>query len=180
MLAPVPPAQPSDDGLIRTPPHNFEAEQALLGAILMNNRALERVAEFLRPEHFADPVHGRIFESCLTLTGRNQIASPVTLKTYMSSDQGLKEMGGDAYLVRLAGSAASIINAEDYGRLVFDLHLRRALIAVGEDMVNDAFEPDAERDATVQIEGAEQKLFELATSGQTEGGFKSLDRKSVV
>ena len=173
MLAPVPPAQPSDDGLIRTPPHNFEAEQALLGAILMNNRALERVAEFLRPEHFADPVHGRIFESCLTLTGRNQIASPVTLKTYMSSDQGLKEMGGDAYLVRLAGAAASIINAEDYGRLVFDLHLRRALIAVGEDMVNDAFEPDAERDATVQIEGAEQKLFELATSGQTEGGFKS-------
>jgi replicative DNA helicase len=173
MLAPVPPAQPSDDGLIRNPPHNFEAEQALLGAILMNNRALERVSEFLRPEHFADPVHGRIYESCLALTGRNQIATPVTLKTYMASDQGLREMGGDSYLVRLAGSAATIINAEDYGRLVFDLHLRRALIGVGEDMVNDAFEADPDRDAVTQIEGAEQKLFDLATSGQAEGGFKS-------
>jgi replicative DNA helicase len=174
MLAPVPPAQPpQDDGLIRTPPHNFEAEQALLGAILMNNRALEKVSEFLRPEHFADAAHGRIYEACLALTGRNQIATPVTLKTFLANDQGLRELGGDAYLVRLAGSAATIINAEDYGRLVFDLHLRRALIGVGEDMVNDAFEADLDHDAITQIEGAEQKLFELATTGQAEGGFKS-------
>jgi len=163
---------PPDDGMQRTPPHNFEAEQALLGAILMNNRALERVSEFLLPEHFADPVHGRIFGACLVLTGRNQIATPVTLKTYLASDQGLKELGGDTYLVRLAGAATTIINATDYGRLVFDLHLRRALIGVGEDMVNDAFEADLERDAIAQIEGAEQKLFDLATTGQSEGGFK--------
>jgi replicative DNA helicase len=174
MLAPMPFSQPpADDGLNRTPPHNFEAEQALLGAILMNNRALERVSEFLRPEHFADPVHGRIYEACLSLTSRNQIATPVTLKTYLATDAGLKELGGDAYLVRLAGSAATIINAEDYGRLVFDLHLRRALIGLGEDMVNDAFEGDLDHDAVTQIESAEQKLFDLATTGQAEGGFKS-------
>src|SRR5579859_6074227 len=173
MLAPVQfPAPSGMDGLERTPPHNFEAEQALLGAILMSNRALERVAEFLRPEHFADPVHGRIYDSCLTLTGRNQIATPVTLKTYLGQDQGLKELGGDDYLMRLAGAAASIINAEDYGRLIFDLALRRELIGVGEDMVNDAFEPDMEVDAVQQIERAEQQLFKLATSGQAEGGFK--------
>jgi replicative DNA helicase len=173
MLTPLPFPQPSvDDGLQRSPPHNFEAEQALLGAILMNNRALERVSEFLRPEHFADPVHGVIYDACLALTLRNQIATPVTLKTYLANHQGLKDLGGDSYLVRLAGAAATIINAEDYGRLVFDLHLRRALIGVGEDMVNDAFEADLERDAVAQIEIAEHKLFDLATTGQVEGGFK--------
>ena len=169
----MPLAQPSnEEGLIRTPPHNFEAEQALLGAILMNNRALERVSEFLRPEHFADPVHGAIYEACLGLTGRGQIATPVTLKTYMANHAGLKEMGGDGYLVRLAASAATIINAEDYGRLVFDLHLRRALIGVGEDMVNDAFEAQIADDAIGQIERAEQQLFNLASAGQADGGFK--------
>jgi len=174
MLAPVQfPAPSGTEGLDRTPPHNFEAEQALLGAILMSNRSLERVSEFLRPEHFADPVHGRIYEACMTLTGRNQIATPVTLKTYIGQDEGLKELGGDAYLMNLAGAAASIINAEDYGRLIFDLALRRQLIGVGEDMVNDAFEPDMEVDAVQQIERAEQKLFELATTGQAEGGFKA-------
>ena len=71
MLSPVAFPEPSaDDGPLRTPPHNFEAEQALLGAILMNNRALERVSEFLRPDHFADPVHGRIYDACLALTRR--------------------------------------------------------------------------------------------------------------
>ena len=173
MLAPVPfPASPGAEGLDRSPPHNFEAEQALLGAILMSNRSLERVAEFLRPEHFADPVHGRIYEACQLLNGRNQIATPVTLKTYLSQDAGLKELGGDAYLMNLAAAAVSIINAEDYGRLIFDLALRRELIGVGEDIVNDAFEPDMELDASQQIEHAEQKLFKLATSGQAEGGFK--------
>jgi len=83
----------------RQPPHNFEAEQALLGAILMSNRAIERVAEFLRPEHFASGVHGRVYDACLTLTGRNQIATPVTLKNYLAQDEGLKELGGDRYTV---------------------------------------------------------------------------------
>jgi len=173
MLAPLQfPSSSGTEGLERSPPHNFEAEQALLGAILMSNRSLERVSEFLRPEHFAEPVHGRIYESCLTLTGRNQIATPVTLKTYLAQDAGLKELGGDRYLMDLANSAASIINTEDYARLIFDLALRRELIGVGEDMVNDAFEPDMEVDAVQQIERAEQALFKLATSGQAEGGFK--------
>jgi replicative DNA helicase len=173
MLAPITFPHVPDDALNRAPPHNFEAEQALLGAILMNNRALERVSEFLLPAHFADAVHGRIYDACVGLTARGQVASPVTLKTYLATDAGLKDLGGDGYLTRLAGAAASIINAEDYGRLIFDLHLRRSLIGVGEDMVNDAFEPDLAHDAINQIEIAEQKLFELATTGQAEGGFKA-------
>jgi replicative DNA helicase len=173
MLTPLPVRE--DEPPVRTPPHNFEAEQALLGTLLMNNRAIEAVAEFLRPEHFADAVHGRIYDACLALSMRNQIANPVTLKTYLAGDPGLAELGGDAYLARLAGAGTTIINAKDYGRLVFDLHLRRELIALGEDMVNDAFEPDIEIGANDQIEVAEQRLFDLATTGQAEGGFRSFN-----
>ena len=168
-----------DDAAARTPPHNYEAEQALLGAVLMNNRALERVSEFLRPEHFADPVHGRIYDACQILTARNQLANPVTLKTLLGQDRGLQELGGDAYLAGLAAGAATIINSEAYGRLIFDLHLRRELIALGEDVVNEAFEPNLESDATIQIEQAEQRLFDLATSGQAEGGFQPF-KKSLI
>lgn len=174
MLAPLSIApKPLDDLPIRTPPHNYPAEQALLGAILMSNRALERVSEFLAPEHFADPVHGRIYAAAVALGSRNQIANPVTLKTYLADDSGLAELGGDAYLARLAGAAATVINAEDYGRLIFDLHLRRELIGLGEDLVNDAYTPDIEHDARNQIEDAEQKLFDLASKGQAEGGFEA-------
>jgi replicative DNA helicase len=172
-------AQVPGTGLPRTPPHNYEAEQALLGAILMNNRALDKVSEFLRPEHFADPVHGKIYEACLALSVKNQIANPITLKSYLAADQGLQELGGDAYLARLAAAAAVIINAEDYGRLVFDLHLRRELIGLGEDVVNDAFETNPELDASEQIEVAEQRLFELATAGQPESGFQPFSRSLI-
>ncbi|CAA7614935.1 replicative DNA helicase [Magnetospirillum sp. UT-4] len=167
---------PSNEGAtFRTPPHNFEAEQALLGALLLNNRAFEKVAEFLRPEHFAEPAHGRIFAACAKLVERGQIANPVTLKTYFESDGGLAEIGGTAYLAQLANSVVSIINAEDYGKLIHDLHLRRELIALGEDLVNHAFEPTIETSAMEQIGKAEAQLYELATTGQTEGGFETFN-----
>src|SRR5258707_858975 len=134
-------------GLERTPPHNDEAEMALLGAILHNNRAFERVADFLRPEHFGSRVHGRIFEAISKLVDRGQIADPITLKQYFEADSDLSEVGGYAYLMRLAGSVASIVNAEDYGRTVHDLHLRRQLISLGEDIVNDAYRDDLDNEA---------------------------------
>ena len=155
----------------RTPPHNIEAEQALLGAILVNNAAYHRVAEFLLPEHFAEGVHGRIFAAIGKLIERGQIANPVTLKNLFDQDGALQEIGGAQYLVRLAAAVITIINAQDYGRTIYDLYLRRQLIAIGEDVVNDAFAHDLERDARAQIENAEKHLFELATSGQHEGGF---------
>jgi len=157
----------------RTPPHNLEAEQALLGAILLNNRAYERVSEFLRAEHFAEPVHGRIYIACGKLIDRGQMANPVTLRTYFEQDGGLAEIGGPAYLGALANSVVSIINAEEYGKLVHDLHLRRELIALGSDVVNGAYEPSVETSALDQIGQAEAKLYDLATTGQTEGGFES-------
>jgi len=155
----------------REPPHNLEAEQALLGAVLINNRAYERVSEFLVPEHFADPVNGRIFEACGRLIDRGQIATPVTLKGMFDQDEALKEVGGATYLVRLAASVVTVINAEDYGREIRDCFLRRQLIEIGETIVNDAFSRDLDSPAPEQIEKAEAHLFNLAEDGQTEGGF---------
>ena len=177
-LAELPRSEDDDDGSFRAPPVNYEAEQALLGAILENNYAYERVADFLRPEHFADPVHGRIFEACGKLIERGQQANAITLKVLFDRDEDLAEVGGAQYLSKLQSSTVTIINAADYGRTVYDLFLRRELIALGEDVVNDAFEQDIDVTATDQIESAEQKLYSLAEAGQTEGGLTTF--KSAV
>ncbi len=157
---------------MREPPHNLEAEQGLLGAILVNNRAMDRVSDYLLPNYFADPVHGRIFEACSLLIERGQIANPVTLKSLFDQDETLANSGGAQYLVQLASSVVTVINAEDYGRTIQEAFLRRELINLGETMVNEAFKHDLELSATEQIEIAESQLFSLAETGTSEGGFQ--------
>ena len=156
----------------RTPPHNYEAEQALLGALLANNEVYNRVSEFLRPDHFADALHGRIYEAIGKLVLRGQIANPVTLKNLFDQDGALSEIGGAQYLVQLAQAVVTVINAEDYGRAIHDLFLRRQLIGVGEDIVNESFTYDPDISAIDQIERSEMRLFNLAEGGQVEGGPK--------
>jgi replicative DNA helicase len=168
----VTPLRDGDLDRIPAPPGNTEAEQALLGAILVNNAAHARVSEFLLPEHFANAVHGRIYAAIGKLIDRGQIASPITLKNLFDQDGALAEIGGHQYLGRLAAGAVTIINAESYGRTIYDLHLRRQLITVGQDVVADAFRHDLDDDAVIQIERAEQKLFDLASTGQAEGGLR--------
>src|SRR5215471_2046986 len=137
---------------LRTPPYNTDAEQGLLGALLISNAAHGRVSEFLEPDHFGNAVHGRIYSAIGKLIERGQIANPVTLKNLFDQDGALAEIGGAQYLVRLAASVVTIINAEDNGRQIHDLYLRRQLITIGEDTVNDAYAHDLERDARGQIE----------------------------
>lgn len=156
----------------RQPPHNLEAEQQLLGTILLNNRALERVSEFLLPEHFAHALHGRIFEACQKLIELGNVVTVVTLKAYLENDPLLKDAGGVGYLARLAESVVTTVNADEYGRQIHDFALRRTLIDMGQEMVNDAFEITIDRTAMNQIEGMEQKLYDLATTGRQEGGFQ--------
>jgi replicative DNA helicase len=156
----------------RVMPHNYEAEMALIGAILANNRAYERVQEFLLPEHFADPAHGRVYEACARLIDRGQLADPVTLKNYFSKDEGLAEIGGPAYLAELANAVITIQNAQDLGREVYDCFLRRELIDIGEVVANNAYDHDIDNPATQQIEAAEAQLFQLAEQGAAEGGFQ--------
>lgn len=170
-------AEPAaDDAAPRVPPHNYEAEQALLGAIFQSNRAFERVSEFLRADHFAHPLHGRIFEACQRLIEQGHLANPVTLKSYLLHDPLLKEAGGPDYLAQLAAAAVTVVNAADYGRQVHDLALRRQLIDMGQEMVNEAYEVGFDRDAMDQIEVAEQKLYDLATTGTFEGGFQEFGK----
>jgi replicative DNA helicase len=168
----VTPLREIDVEPIRLPPSNTEAEQALLGAIFRNNLAHSRVSDFLDPEHFGNAVHGRIYAAIGKLIERGQLANPVTLKNLFDQDGALAEIGGAQYLTRLAESAVTIINAEEYGRRIHDLHLRRQLIGLGEDVVNDAFRHDLDDAAINQIERAEEKLYKLAESGQAEGGLR--------
>jgi replicative DNA helicase len=155
-------------------PHNMEAEQGLLGALLVDNRAMEKIGDFLRQDHFFVPAHRRIYAAIEKLIERGQTASPVTLKGYFEKDEGLAGVGGASYLAELAASVITVINTEDYGRTIYDLHLRRELIALGEDMVTDAFEHSIERDANTAIEQAEARLYSLVETDQIKGGFVSL------
>ncbi len=155
----------------RMPPYDVEAEQALLGAILNNNAAIDKVIDLLKPDHFADSTHRRIFELCLMMHERGDTADPITLKRVMDGGPELERVGGPAYLLKLAESVVGIINAEQYGRLIHDLFIRRQLIALGEDVVNDAFDESGDASADDQIRKAEEGLYQLATTGDTAKGF---------
>ena len=160
----------------RLPPSNLQAEQALLGALLANNKAYERVSEFLIPEHFADPIHGRIFQAVSRRVEAGQFADAVTLKAEFEHTGVLEEVGGVAYLAQLLSAMVGIINAGEYGRAIHDSWVRRQLIDIGETVVNNAFGAEPELDGVAQIEAAEQPLFQLATDGGTGGGFVSFER----
>src|SRR6202049_1813562 len=162
------PAEPA----FRPPPHNIEAEQALLGAILVNNEAFYRVSDFLEPAHFFEPVHQKIFETCSSLIRAGTTANPVTLKTFLPGEFDLGGLTVSQYLARLAAEATTVINPEDYGRTVYDLAIRRALIIIGEDMVTPAYDAPVDSAPRQQIEDAERQLFELAETGRYDGGFQ--------
>jgi replicative DNA helicase len=170
-----PGAEPSGNGMLdlsqRLPPSNLEAEQALLGALLANNKAYERVSEFLADEHFADPIHGRIFKAIQRRVEAGQLADVVTLRAEFEHSGFLDEVGGPAYLTQLLTAMVGIINAGEYGRVIFDCFLRRQLVDLGEVVVNRAFGAEPELDGKAQLEAAEQALFDLATDGSSEGGM---------
>ncbi len=152
-------------------PKNIEAEQALIGAILANNKTFEKVSEFLRPEHFADPVHAKVFDIISKLITRGHVADTITLKNYFEQDGSLEEVGGYKYLIKLSDSATPLTNAEYYAQFIYDKYLRRELIATGYEIATTAAKEDLDSDATEQIEAAEKRLFDLANQGETSTGF---------
>ena len=111
-------------------PQNVEAEAALLGALMIDNRLVEDIQLKLKPLHFFEPLHGRIYEAILRLTDSNRIANPVTLKPLFESDDGMKEVGGPSYLAQLTGSGAAVIGARDFATQIYDLALLRALVGL--------------------------------------------------
>src|SRR3954453_9236385 len=160
----------------RVAPQNVEAEQALLGAILINNEAYYRVSDFLLPEHFQEGIHQNIYHLASTLIRAGKVANPITLKTHLPEEVKIGELNTSQYLARLAAEATTIINAEDYGRTLYDLALRRKLIEVGETVVNTAYDTPVGMTSTDQIESAERSLYELAEKGTSGKGFTPFSR----
>jgi replicative DNA helicase len=148
-------------------PYDIEVEQALLGAVLVDNRVLERVSATLRAEHFYDPLHQRIYELMQTTTERGgMVLTPLTLNAAMKSDPGLMEVGGHAYLAGLAEAAPAMPNVRDYAQILTDLAMRRALIGIGEDIVNTAYEAPHEKPPRAQIEEAEKALYRVSETSR--------------
>ncbi len=156
----------------RTAPHNIELEQALLGAILVNNEAYYRVSDFLEPTHFFEPIHQKVFEVAASLIRIGKTATPITLKTFLPPDIDIAGLTVSQYLARLAAEATTVINASDYGRNIYDLAIRRSLIGIGEAMVNTAYDAGVNERPQDQIELAERSLYELAETGRYDGGFQ--------
>ncbi|MDZ4065252.1 MAG: replicative DNA helicase, partial [Tabrizicola sp.] len=154
-------------------PHNIEAEQQLLGAILVNNDVYDRISSVVKAEHFFDPVHQRIYEIAAARILKNALASPVTLKAFLEEDAGLKDLGGPAYLVRLAGAAISAYAARDYAQMIYDLAVRRELIQLGRDIAAQAAKVAVDSEPKDQIIEAEQRLYKLGEQGVAERGFQS-------
>ncbi|MCL1628667.1 MULTISPECIES: replicative DNA helicase [Roseinatronobacter] len=161
------------EGPAETLPHNIEAEQQLLGAILVNNDIYDRISSLVKHDHFYEPVHQRIFEIATARIAKNALASPVTLKAFMEDDEGLKELGGAAYLARLAAAAISAYAARDYAQMIYDLAVRRDLIRLGQDIAAQAQKMDVASEPKEQIVEAEQRLYKLAEQGVAERGFQS-------
>jgi replicative DNA helicase len=169
----VPPAAPQP----RVAPHNLEAEQALLGAILFDNETYNRINSNLQEKHFYDPVHGRIFSACAEIIAAGDLADGVTLKERFARDGGIKEIGGAVYLMKLMEAAAPLsAQAQSYADLIYDLALRRELIRVGNVISELAENPPDDHDAEDIIEEAERTLFGLAEHGAGSAGFSPFSR----
>lgn len=153
--------------------YNYAAEQALLGALLLNNTRLEGIEGYLKSIHFSDPTHGRIFEVIQRLVHRNQLADPITLKNYFDNDEGLHHVKGAQYLIDLVQAVVSTSSVEDYAQIVYDLYLRRQLVTIGQEITVEAAHHEVQTSASTHIETAEKKLFHLAMHNDLSRGFVS-------
>ena len=162
---------PPADAAINHAPANIEAEQALLGALLYDNAAFERIGDYLQARHFYEPFHQRLFTAIETAVRKGQLAEPILLAEQFSRDPAFEDLGGVRYLANLVDRAPPAANAPDYTRAVYDLALRRDLIRIGGEIAVAAQQGDADRSARDQIEQAEAQLFALAESGGANQGF---------
>ena len=151
---------------LKTELSNLEAEQSLLGTIILNNEYLSRVLEFLLPEHFYEPAHQKIYTQIIHNVEKVSIvANQITLKQFFENDENIKAIGGAKYLSTLLASASGIFDIADYGRIIYDLALKRKLVMIGEDVVNRVYKTENNLSAQEQIEQAEANLFDLAEKG---------------
>ena len=169
----------AEQNLERKLPANFYAEQMLLGAVIINSDLIEQVSEFLRAEHFHEPLHHKIYNAIEILTEKGLTSTTVTLKSMLEKEPMYKEANGDQYLIKLTTIAMVVINPYDYGKIIYDLAIKRSLITIGESIVNDSYNSTLEQSASDQLEEAETKLYHLASEGMNEKGFVAM-RESIT
>ncbi|MEM8725493.1 MAG: DnaB-like helicase N-terminal domain-containing protein, partial [Pseudomonadota bacterium] len=148
-------------------PSNLEAEAAFLGAVLIDNRVIEELQTPIRPEHFFEPLHQRIFERILKMIERNATASPVTLRPHFEADEALKELEGPKYLAKLTANGAGLLAPRDLAQQIYDLALLRELVSVGRGLVEGALDTSEDIDPMEQISNAEADLFKVAEGAAT-------------
>ena len=155
----------------RVPPHDYDSEQALIGALLMAPRTIDRVAEFLRAEHFAEPAHAAIYRACIAAESRGQQVIAGVVWSAVKDNPSLGELGGQAYFSSLCAGGASPMQVEGLGRHIVDLFRRREVIAIAEDILTDAYEVRQDRTIDADVENAEARLFRVFADGGTSGGL---------
>ncbi len=173
---------PKNLNLIREVPVNTGAEQALLGAILSNNLAYEKVEEFLEPEYFSSKINRIIFKSIKKLINNDQIADLNTVKVQLDGNEDFGENGGLSYLLKLCENTVSIINSKQYGELIYDLYLRRRLIDLGTNLINNSYNTEEESNSISLIEKTEQNLFNLIQNNEFDSGpkdFKEIMQRTI-
>jgi len=163
-----------DTTIERVLPANIKAEQMLLGAVLINPTLIEQVNEFLRAEHFFEPLHQKIYNSIEIISDKGLTPSVIALKSMLDKEPLFIELKGEEYLIKLTTMAMVVINPHDYGKIIFDLAIKRNLIQIGEDIVNTAYDSTLENTGTEQLEMAESKLYHLASEGINEKSFISI------
>lgn len=161
-------------------PQNVEAEAAMLGAMMIDNRLADDLIDQLEPAHFFEPVHGRIFAAIRTLRGNDMLATPVTLRPMFETDEGMKALGGPPYLAQLTGSGAGLIGARQFAKQIYDLAMLRALVSVGRTLVDRAMDTSEEVNPRGQIELAEEELFKVAADGGSESAVKSFAQATTA
>lgn len=154
-------------------PMNLEAEQALLGAILVNNEAFGLVRHFLLPEHFHEDLHSRFYDTISSMIIAGQVASPLTVKTFFDEKELAPGFSVATYLASMAAEATTIVNARDYGRLIYELSARRRMIALANAVSDAAYSAPAGQATDVLIEQAESGLQELRSAFMERGAASS-------
>ena len=153
-------------------PSNIEAEQALLGSILVNNDIIDEIANLISSNIFYDPAHVKIYEVIENLNNKGMIANPITLKNFFEKDNMLNEVGGTEYLVKLTRFSGSVKQAIDYAKIIHEMYLRRELVQISDKLSNDTLNANAqEQNAENIIESAEKSLFDLAERGSFTQSF---------
>ncbi len=175
----APMADDTTNNAFKELPHNFDAEQGLLGMLLIDNNNLERINDIVRPQHFSHPSHQNIYATIEKMIERGLEAKHTTLKDYFEKDEGLDSVGGTQYLNELANEVPLLNNIMDYANTIYDRYLRREIIRLNQDINAEAYNFSIETDAQKIIEQAESSLFKLSESGVAQGGFQTL-RDSVL